>query len=48
MLEPFVSSLLIDKEKPIIVVGIDQSESMKGAAHLQELEVWISELQNTL
>ncbi len=48
LLEPFVSSLLIDKEKPIIVVGLDQSESMQGAAHLQELEVGISELQNTL
>ena len=48
LLEPFVSSVLIDKEKPIIVLGIDQSESMQGAAHLQELEVGISELQNTL
>lgn len=48
LLEPFVSSLLIDKEKPIIVVGVDQSESMQGAAQLQELEVGISELQNTL
>ncbi len=48
LLEPFVSSLLIDKEKPIIVVGVDQSESMKGAAQLQELEIGISELQNNL
>ena len=48
LLEPFVRSLLIDKEKPIIVVGIDQSESMQGAAQLEELELGISELQNTL
>lgn len=48
LLEPFVSSLLIDKEKPIIVVGVDQSESMQGAGQLQDLELGISELQNTL
>ena len=35
LLEPFVSSLLIDKEKPIIVVGIDQSESIQGVAQLE-------------
>ena len=39
---------MIDKEKPIIVVGVDQSESMKGVAHLQELEAGIKELQNNL
>lgn len=48
LLEPFVSSLLIDKEKPIIVLGLDQSESMHGADKLQELELGISELQKNL
>ncbi len=48
LLEPFVNSLLIDKEKPIIVVGVDQSESMLGAAQIQDLELGVSELQNTL
>ena len=48
LLDPFVSNLLIDKEKPIIVLGIDQSESIQGAAQLQEFEVGIRELQNSL
>ena len=47
-LEPFVSSLMIDKEKPIIVVGIDQSESIQGVAQLKDLQVGIKELQNNL
>ena len=48
LLDPIVSNLLIDKEKPIIVLGVDQSESMQGATQLQELEVGIRELQNSL
>lgn len=48
LLEPFVSSLLVDKEKPIIVVGVDQSESMQGVDQLKELEVGVREIQNRL
>lgn len=47
-LEPFVSTLMIDKEKPIIVVGIDQSESIQAAAEHQDLQAGIKELQNSL
>ena len=47
-LEPFVSSLMIDKEKPIIVVGVDQSESIQGVAQLKDLQAGIKELQNNL
>ena len=47
-LEPFVSSLMIDKEKPIIVVGVDQSESIQGEAQLPDLQAGIKELQNNL
>ena len=47
-LEPFVSSLMIDKEKPIIVVGVDQSESIQGVAQLKDLELGINELKYNL
>ena len=47
-LEPFVSSLMIDKEKPIIIVGVDQSESIQGEAQLPDLQAGIKELQNNL
>ncbi len=47
LLEPFVSSLLIDREKPIIVVGVDQSESMQGA-QLSALESGIISMQKNL
>ena len=39
---------MIDKEKPIIVVGIDQSESIQVVAQLNNLQVGIKELQNNV
>ena len=48
LLNPFVSSLLIEKEKPIIVIAIDQSESMQNTSAVQELPSQINNLQENL
>ena len=37
LLNPFVSSLLIEKEKPIIIIAIDQSESMQNISDIDVL-----------
>ncbi len=48
LLNPFVSSLLIEKERPIIVIAIDQSESMQHTSAVQELPSHINNLQENL
>ena len=48
LLNPFVSSLLIEKEKPIIVIAIDQSESMQNTSDIDVLSKQINDLQEKL
>ena len=48
LLNPFVSSLLIEKEKPIIIIAIDQSESMQNISDIDVLPKQINDLQEKL